>query len=131
MPNSGLFYPLFPLSTMWKIGIFIVHFNLLLFFNYFPFFLQEIKDEQQSTQTSSKVKKKEHIKPDSSIQNDQTAMLDTRVRQLKDQIIRAKVYLYFPAARNNPHFTRELQGRMKEVQRVLGDVRKDSELPRK
>ena len=86
------------------------------FFNYFPFFLQEIKDEQQSTQTSSKVKKKERIKPDSSIQNDQTAMLDTWVHQLKDQIIRAKVYLYFPAARNNPHFTRELQGRMKEVQ---------------
>ena len=77
MPNSGLFYPLFPLSTMWKIGIFIVHFNLLLFLNYFPFFLQEIKDEQQSTQTSSKVKKKERIKPDSSIQNDQTAMPDT------------------------------------------------------
>nr|POE64523.1 putative galacturonosyltransferase 4 [Quercus suber] len=90
----------------------------------------EIKDEQQSTQTSSKVKRKERIKSDSSIQNDQTAMPDTRVRQLKDQIIRAKVYLSLPATRNNPHFTRELRGWTKEVQRVLGDVRKDSELPR-
>ncbi|KAL4607890.1 hypothetical protein ACB092_09G208300 [Castanea dentata] len=90
----------------------------------------EIKDEQQSTQTSSKVKKKECIKSDSSIQNDQTAMPDTWVRQLKDQIIRAKVYLSLPATRNNPLFTRELWGRTKEVQRVLGDVRNDSELPR-
>ncbi|KAL4607898.1 hypothetical protein ACB092_09G208700 [Castanea dentata] len=90
----------------------------------------EIKDEQQSTQTSSKVKRKECIKSDSSIQNDQTAMPDTWVRQLKDQIIRAKVYLSLPATRNNPLFTRELWGRTKEVQRVLGDVRNDSELPR-
>nr|POE93766.1 putative galacturonosyltransferase 4 [Quercus suber] len=91
---------------------------------------QSTKHEQQTTQTSSKVKKKERRKPDTSIQNDQTAMPDARVRQLKDQIIRAKVYLSLPATRNNPHFTRELRGRMKEVQRALGDVRKDSELPR-
>ena len=111
---------------------------IFFFYNYFPFFVQEIKHEQQSTkheqqttQTSSKVKKKERRKPDTSIQNDQTAMPDARVRQLKDQIIRAKVYISLPATRNNPHFTRELRGRMKEVQRVLGDVRKDSELPRK
>ncbi|KAK9989756.1 hypothetical protein SO802_029995 [Lithocarpus litseifolius] len=74
----------------------------------------EIKDEQQSTQT----------------QNEQTAMPDTRVRQLKDQITRAKIYLSLPATRNNIHFTRELRGQMKEIQRVLVDVRKDSELPR-
>ncbi|GMY36561.1 probable galacturonosyltransferase 4 isoform X2 [Fagus crenata] len=90
----------------------------------------EIKHEQQSTQTSGRVDKKEPIKIDTRKQNDQPAMPDARVRQLKDQLIRAKVYLSLPATRNNPHFTRELRGRMKEVQRALGDVSKDSALPR-
>ncbi|KAK7838393.1 putative galacturonosyltransferase 4 [Quercus suber] len=35
-----------------------------------------------------------------------------------------------PSHKKQSHFTRELRGRMKEVQRALGDVRKDSELPR-
>ncbi|KAB1221628.1 putative galacturonosyltransferase 4 [Morella rubra] len=67
------------------------------------------------------------IKPE---QKDQTVVTDARVRQLKDQLIRAKVYLSLPATRNNPHFTRELRGRIKEVHRALGDARTDSELPR-
>lgn len=90
----------------------------------------EIKREQQSSQTSSKVGRKEPIKTDTRKQNDQTAIPDARVRQLKDQLIRARVYLSLSATRNNPHFTRELRGRIKEVQRALGDASKDSDLPR-
>ncbi|KAK4765788.1 hypothetical protein SAY86_026878 [Trapa natans] len=55
---------------------------------------------------------------------------DARVRQLKDQLIRAKVYMSLAATKNNPHFIRELRLRIKEVQRVLGAATKDSELPR-
>lgn len=64
-------------------------------------------------------------------QNRQTVLPDARVRQLKDQLIRGKVYLSLSVTRNNPHFIRELRMRMKEVLRVLGDATKDSELPRK
>ena len=64
-------------------------------------------------------------------QKEQAALPDARVSQLKDQLIRGKVYLSLSATRNNPHFIRELRSRMKEVQRVLGDVTKDSDLPRK
>ena len=64
-------------------------------------------------------------------QKEQAALPDARVSQLKDQLIRGKVYLSLSATRNNPHFIRELRLRMKEVQRVLGDVTKDSDLPRK
>lgn len=56
---------------------------------------------------------------------------DARVRQLKDQLIRAKVYLSLSATRNNPHFIRELRLRMKEVLRALGEASKDSDLSRK
>lgn len=64
-------------------------------------------------------------------QNEQAVPSDARICQLKDQLIRAKIYLSLPATRNNPHFIRELRLRMKEVQRALGDATKDSELPRK
>lgn len=63
--------------------------------------------------------------------NDKMAPSDLRVRHLKDQLIRAKVYLSLPATRNNPHLTRELRLRMKEVQRALGSAAADSELPKK
>ncbi|XP_010538434.1 PREDICTED: probable galacturonosyltransferase 4 [Tarenaya hassleriana] len=55
---------------------------------------------------------------------------DASVRHLKDQLIRAKVYLSLPAAKANPHFVRELRLRIKEVQRTVGDASKDSDLPK-
>lgn len=57
-------------------------------------------------------------------------MPDTQVRHLKDQLIRAKVYLSLPAAKANAHFVRELRLRIKEVQRALADASKDSDLPK-
>ncbi|XP_024021460.1 probable galacturonosyltransferase 4 isoform X2 [Morus notabilis] len=89
----------------------------------------EVKPEQ-TTETSSRVDKREPRKTRPEKQNDRTVIPDARVRHLKDQLVRARVYLSLPATRNNPHFTRELRVRMKEVQRALGDASKDSELPR-
>ncbi|KAF8117104.1 hypothetical protein N665_0012s0112 [Sinapis alba] len=57
-------------------------------------------------------------------------MPDAQVRHLKDQLIRAKVYLSLPAAKANAHFVRELRLRIKEVQRVVVDASKDSDLPK-
>ncbi|XP_061354848.1 probable galacturonosyltransferase 4 [Gastrolobium bilobum] len=87
------------------------------------------KQEQQRTESSSKVNKKSPILSEANKHNDQTPS-DARVRQLKDQLIRAKVYLSLPAVKNNPHLTRELRLRVKEVTRTLGDASKDSDLPR-
>ncbi|XP_059658627.1 probable galacturonosyltransferase 4 [Cornus florida] len=90
----------------------------------------EIKRDQPSSRTTAKVAIKEPIRTKSEKQNDQTVFPDARVRQLKDQLIRGRVYLSLAATRNNAHFIRELRLRMKEVQRVLGDASKDSDLPR-
>ncbi|BAB11325.1 unnamed protein product [Arabidopsis thaliana] len=57
-------------------------------------------------------------------------MPDAQVRHLKDQLIRAKVYLSLPSAKANAHFVRELRLRIKEVQRALADASKDSDLPK-
>ncbi|KAK9935820.1 hypothetical protein M0R45_012696 [Rubus argutus] len=86
--------------------------------------------DQQSTLTSRMVDQRKSIKTISERNNHETAIPDGRVRHLKDQLIRAKVYLSLPATRNNPHFTRELRLRIKEVQRALGDASKDSDLSR-
>ncbi|XP_068320885.1 probable galacturonosyltransferase 4 [Pyrus communis] len=90
---------------------------------------RETKPEQ-STQTSSKVDRRRPTKTMTAKQNDETAIPNGQVRHLKDQLIRAKVYLSLPATRNNPHFTREIRLRIKEVQKTLGDASKDSDLPR-
>ncbi|XP_057464019.1 probable galacturonosyltransferase 4 [Actinidia eriantha] len=90
----------------------------------------EIKYEKKAAKTSIKVGMEESMKTKVGKQNDQAVLPDARVRQLKDQLIRGRVYLSLSATRNNPHFMRELRLRMKEVQRALGYATKDSELPK-
>ncbi|CAM0944574.1 unnamed protein product [Alopecurus aequalis] len=55
---------------------------------------------------------------------------DTRVRNIKDQLIKAKVYLGLGALRANPQYLKDLRQRIREVQKVLGDASKDSDLPK-
>ncbi|ESR63216.1 hypothetical protein CICLE_v10014426mg [Citrus x clementina] len=90
----------------------------------------DTKHQQESSQTYGVLEKKEPTKINNEKQTEQTAPPDFRVRQLKDQLIKAKVYLSLPATRNNANFVRELRLRIKEVQRALGDASKDSDLPR-
>ncbi|XP_029129800.1 probable galacturonosyltransferase 4 isoform X2 [Cajanus cajan] len=89
----------------------------------------DTKHEQQHTESSSKVNRKGPILSETDRHNDQPPS-DAWVRQLKDQLIQAKVYLSLQGVRNNPHLTRELRARVKEVSRTLGDASKDSDLPR-
>ncbi|WCJ34628.1 galacturonosyltransferase 4 [Euphorbia peplus] len=86
--------------------------------------------EPQSAVTSAKLNDKGSPKPRTDKQAGQTSMPDARVRQLRDQLIRARVYLTLTAIKNNPHITRELRLRIKEVQRALGDAARDSDLPK-
>ncbi|XVF26258.1 hypothetical protein REPUB_Repub13aG0283400 [Reevesia pubescens] len=89
--------------------------------------LLTIKLKQPPTESSGKIDQKEHPdnKPDRL-----TEPADSQVRHLKDQLIRAKVYLSLPAIKNNPHVTKELRLRIKEVSRALGDATKDTDLPK-
>ncbi|KAK7363886.1 hypothetical protein VNO77_06046 [Canavalia gladiata] len=84
---------------------------------------------EQHTESSGKVNIKGPVLSENDKHNDQTPS-DARLKQLKDQLIQAKVYLSLQAVKNNPHLTRELRLRVKEVSRTLGDASKDSDLPR-
>ncbi|KAG8490676.1 hypothetical protein CXB51_013880 [Gossypium anomalum] len=88
--------------------------------------ISAIELDQQPTQPSGKI-----VQEHSDNKHDRlTEPADAQVRHLKDQLIRAKVYLSLPAIKNNPHVTRELRLRVKEVTRALGDATKDSDLPK-
>lgn len=54
-----------------------------------------------------------------------------RIRQFKDQLIRANIYHSLPGTRRNPQYMRELRVRTKDVLRALGDATRDSELSKK
>ncbi|KAM3299709.1 hypothetical protein ACQJBY_040954 [Aegilops geniculata] len=58
------------------------------------------------------------------------ALSDTRIRDIKDHLIKAKVYLGLGAIRANPQYLRDLRHRIREVQKVLGEASKDSDLPK-
>ncbi|BAT77280.1 probable galacturonosyltransferase 4 [Vigna umbellata] len=89
----------------------------------------DTKQEQQHTESSGQITKKGPSLLETDKHNDPKPA-DTRLRQLKDQLIQAKVFLSLQAIRNIPHLTRELRLRVKEVSRTLGDASKDSDLPR-
>ncbi|CAA2991912.1 probable galacturonosyltransferase 4 isoform X1 [Olea europaea subsp. europaea] len=91
---------------------------------------KETKHVQHSYRRSTKNSRREQGKTTTEKENEPTILLDARVRHLKDQLIRSKVYLSLSSTRNNPHFIRELRLRMKEVLRAIGDATKDSELPK-
>lgn len=93
-------------------------------------FHSAMQEQQQATETSSNINHKGSGLSETNKQNDQPPS-DARVKQLKDQLIQAKVYLSLPVVKSNPHLTRELRLRVKEVSRTLGEAIKDSDLPRK
>ncbi|XP_073149233.1 probable galacturonosyltransferase 4 [Henckelia pumila] len=88
------------------------------------------KDPPLSSRTSVKDIARQQVKAKIEKRNEQKVLLDAQVRQFKDQLVQAKVYLSLSTTRNNPRFVRELRLRMKEVQRTLGDATKDSDLPK-
>ncbi|XP_022758339.1 probable galacturonosyltransferase 6 isoform X2 [Durio zibethinus] len=55
---------------------------------------------------------------------------DAKVKQMRDQLIRAKAYLSFAPPGSNSHLVKELRTRIKEVERAVGEASKDSDLSR-
>ena len=56
---------------------------------------------------------------------------DSTVRLMRDQIIMARVYISIANMKNKYDLAQELQNRLKESQRALGEVTTDADLPRR
>lgn len=59
------------------------------------------------------------------------SILDEKVKEMKDQVIRAKTYLNFTPANSSSHFVRELKLRIKELERAASQSTKDSHISRR
>uniref|UniRef100_A0A5B6Z711 Putative galacturonosyltransferase 6 isoform X1 n=1 Tax=Davidia involucrata TaxID=16924 RepID=A0A5B6Z711_DAVIN len=99
---------------------------------------QDAKEDNQKNQQeklSSTSGGKEHSKQ-TTVRHNQTVrsqsqrLIDEKVKQMKDQVIRAKAYLNFAPPNSNSQLVRELRLRIKEVERALGESTKDSDLPK-
>ncbi|EYU46502.1 hypothetical protein ABFS82_04G036500 [Erythranthe guttata] len=77
-------------------------------------------------------KEESHV---SRVQHDQVVRsrsraLDEKVKEMKDQVIKAKAYLNFTPANISSHFVKELKLRIKEVERAMSQSTKDSRVSR-
>uniref|UniRef100_A0A0E0LTT7 Hexosyltransferase n=1 Tax=Oryza punctata TaxID=4537 RepID=A0A0E0LTT7_ORYPU len=81
-------------------------------------------------QTSMNVLVENSLEGNKDGQSKTAALLDTRIRNIRDLLIKAKVYLGLGAIRANPQYLKDLRQRIREVQKVLGDASKDSDLPK-
>ncbi|KAL6516140.1 hypothetical protein OROGR_019445 [Orobanche gracilis] len=57
--------------------------------------------------------------------------LDDKVKEMKDQVIRAKAYLNFTPSNSSSHIVKELKLRVKELEQAISQSTKDSRLSRR
>lgn len=79
--------------------------------------------QQQSNSTT--------IQHDRSVQNHPRRIMDEKLKEMKDQVIRARMYLNFAPATSNMHIVRELKLRIKELEKAIGQSTKDSDLSKR
>lgn len=56
---------------------------------------------------------------------------DEKLKEVKDQAIRAKAYLNFALSDSNSHLVKELKLRIKELEYAIGDSSKDADLSKR
>lgn len=101
-------------------------------------FVQIHRDEHEERSLPREVNKQEkseakdvgHRKIIQQERNVQRAT-DEKIKEMKDQLVRARAYLNFAPPGSNSHLVRELRLRIKEVERAVGDRTKDSDLSRR
>lgn len=79
-------------------------------------------------QAQSELKRVQH---DQSRNSHSQKTSDVKLKEMKDQLIRAKVYLSFVPQGSKSHFVKEIKLRIKELERAMGGVTKDSDLSRR
>lgn len=84
--------------------------------------------ETMKTSAEVLVMKSQPARTDGKTKN--SVLPDMRIRNIRDQLIKAKVYLGLGSIRANSQYLKDLRQRIREVQKVLGDASKDTDLPK-
>nr|GLL42684.1 probable galacturonosyltransferase 6 isoform X1 [Ipomoea trifida] len=101
--------------------------------------MQNVEEENQHSQHEEVVRnsKKNAQSEPKRVQHDQSRIShsqktsDVKLKEMKDQIIRAKVYLSFSPQGSKSHIVKEIKMRIKDLERAMGEVTKDSDLSRR
>lgn len=56
--------------------------------------------------------------------------LDEKLKEMKDQVIRARAYINFTPTNSSSHFVKELKLRVKELERAISQSTRDSRITR-
>lgn len=71
------------------------------------------------------------VKRDKTVRVAQSRSIDYKVKEIKDQLIRAKAYLTFSPPGSNSHLVKELRQRIKELEHAVDEVIRDSDLTKR
>uniref|UniRef100_A0A5B6Z9F2 Uncharacterized protein n=1 Tax=Davidia involucrata TaxID=16924 RepID=A0A5B6Z9F2_DAVIN len=90
---------------------------------------QEAKEDNQQNQQGKvsltyggkEQSKQTTVRHDRNVQSQTRRVIDEKVKEMKDQLIRAKVYLNFAPPNSNSQLVKELKLRIKEVERAMGE----------
>lgn len=101
---------------------------------------QEIVQQDQNAHSQSrkvidgKIKQLKDVKPNRAVPHDQNVQnmrkVTERINEMKDQVVRAKLYLSFTPPGSKSNLVKELKLRIKEVERAISGATKDSDLSR-
>ncbi|XWS31484.1 hypothetical protein CRYUN_Cryun23aG0080400 [Craigia yunnanensis] len=80
------------------------------------------REKEQSNQ--------ETVRQDQGLQSQSHRVMDEKVKQMRDQLIRANAYLSLAPPGSNSHLVKELRTRNNEVERAVVEASKDSDLSR-
>ncbi|XP_009620906.1 probable galacturonosyltransferase 6 isoform X1 [Nicotiana tomentosiformis] len=92
---------------------------------------QNLSEQKVSSSREKEKSRPKGVQHSQGVQSHSQRPLDEKVKEMKDQVIRAKVYLSFAPPGSNSHFVKEIKLRIKELERAMGDVTKDSRLSRR
>lgn len=101
-------------------------FYILSFFLLFPFFNLFFNWSWLQDQTNQAGARRSP-----NVQASLLRVSDEKIKEMKDQVIRAQAYLNFAPPGSNSHLVKELKLRIKEVERAVGAATKDSDLSRR
>ncbi|KAL3647792.1 hypothetical protein CASFOL_008760 [Castilleja foliolosa] len=87
------------------------------------------KGHQKELAVSREESHKERVQLNRAVHSRRRA-LDEKVKEMKDQVIRAKAYINFTTSNGSSHIVKELKLRVKEVERAISQSSKDSRLSR-
>ncbi|KAK2648502.1 hypothetical protein Ddye_015991 [Dipteronia dyeriana] len=89
---------------------------------------QQIEQKTVSLASRQKQTNQTAVRHDLNVQASLHRVTDEKVREMKDQVVRAKAYLNFAPPGSNSHLVKELKLRIKEVEKAVGAATKDSDL---